>query len=354
MVEELKSMSGGLKKGMTLVELLVVLVILASVAVSVAVSTSGMFERTRVDRTMAQGEAMRDALEAHDGLSIVSDLGTSYFRAIQTAMTNTVDGTDTALLNLLFDYRHPREITVEVEGSDPITSTVEKEVSAHQTLTCTNTYATYLSGIVTNATLRTKMLDKWFGGASAAPQLGGGWRGPYCTAKVLDSGRILRDAFGGAWRFSTNTVSRSAFAFSLLSLGRDREEGGEDWPDEDRLFDVRSPADTTLTVTGVPSDGATAQSLHVFYFEPEVAFTANAVLEEETGIRAVARGSSTLSCSLGDADLSGEYAITPGSRLLFAVAADAESGDKAYVAPPRTVLVRPGANQLNLSLIEVN
>ena len=139
-----------------------------------------------------------------------------------------------------------------------------------------------------------------------------------------------------------------------MSLGRDRAEGGADWPDEDRPFGVRSAVDTTLAVTGVPPEGATAQSLHVFYFEPEVAFTANAVLEEETGVRAGARGSSTLSCSLGDADLSGEYAITPGSRLLFAVAADAESGDKAYVAPPRTVLVRPGSNQLNLSLIEVN
>ena len=342
------------KSGMTLVELLVVLVILASVAVSVAVSSSGMFERTRVDRTAAQGEVLRDALEAHDGLSIVSDLGISYFRAIQTAITNTVDGTDTALLNLLFDYRHPREITVEVEGAEPASDTIIKEVAAYRTLTCTNTYAAFLSGIVTNATLRAKMLDKWFGGASAAPQLGGGWRGPYCTAKVMDSDRILRDAFGGAWRFSTNGVSRSAFAFSLMSLGRDRAESGTDWPDEDRLFDVRSPADTTLTATGIPPDGATAQSLHVFYFEPEVTFTANAVLEEDVGLRAVVRGSSTLSCALGDTDLNGEYAITPGARLLFAVAVDSESGDKAYIAPPRTVLVRPGANLLNLSLIEVN
>ncbi len=347
-------MSGELKKGMTLVELLVVLVILASVAVSVAVSSSGMFERTRVDRTTAQGEALRDALEAHDGLSIVSDLGTSYFRAIQTAMTNTVDGTDTALLNLLFDYRHPREITVEVEGAEPASDTIIKEVAAYQTLTFTNTYATLLSGIVTNATLRTKMLDKWFGGTAAAPRLGGGWRGPYCAAKVLDSDRVIRDAFGGAWRFSTNTASRSAFAFSLMSLGRDHAEGGTDWPDEDRLIDVRSPAETTLTVTGVPPDGAAAQSLHVFYFEPEVTFTANAVLEEDVGLRAVVRGSSTLSCALGDTDLNGEYAITPGSRLLFAVAVDSESGDKAYVAPPRMILVRPGANLLNLSLIEVN
>ena len=142
------------KSGMTLVELLVVLVILASVAVSVAVSSSGMLERTRVDRTAAQGEVLRDALEAHDGLSIVSDLGISYFRAIQTAMTNTVDGTDTALLNLLFDYRHPREITVEVEGAEPASDTIIKEVAAYQTRAFTNTYATLLSGIVTNATLR--------------------------------------------------------------------------------------------------------------------------------------------------------------------------------------------------------
>ena len=170
----------------------------------------------------------------------------------------------------------------------------------------------------------------------------------------MDSDHIIRDAFGGAWRLSTNSVSRSAFAFSLMSLGRDRAEGGADWPDEDRLFGVRSAADTTLTVTGVPPDGATAQSLHVFYFEPEVTFTANAVLEEDVGLRAVVRGSSTLSCALGDTDLNGEYAITPGSRLLFAVAVDSESGDKAYVAPPRMILVRPGANQLNLSLIEVN
>lgn len=342
------------KSGMTLVELLVVLVILASVAVSVAVSSSGMFERTRVDRTAAQGEVLRDALEAHDGLSIVSDLGISYFRAIQTAITNTVDGTDTALLNLLFDYRHPREITVEVEGAEPASDTIIKEVAAYQTLTFTNTYATLLSGIVTNATLRTKILDKWFSGTAAAPQLGGGWRGPYCAAKVLDSDRVIRDAFGGAWRFSTNNVSRSTFAFSLMSLGRDRAEGGADWPDEDRLFGVRSAADTTLTVTGVPPDGATAQSLHVFYFEPEVAFTANAVPEEDVHIRTVVKSAAALSCSLGDADINDEYAITPGTRLLFAVAVDSESGDKAYVAPPRMILVRPGANQLNLSLIEVN
>lgn len=342
------------KSGMTLVELLVVLVILASVAVSVAVSTSGMFERTRVDSTMAQGEAMRNALEAHDGLSIVSDLGIGYLRAIQTAITNTVDGTDTALLNLLFDYRHPHEIMLDVEGSEPITSTVEKEVAAYRTLTCTNTYAALLSGIVTNATLRTRMLDRWFGGIAAAPQLGGGWRGPYCTAKVLDSDRVIRDAFGGAWRFSTNAASRSTFAFSLMSLGRDRAEGGADWPDEDRPFGVRSAVDTTLAVTGVPPDGATAQSMHVFYFEPDVAFTASAVLEEEVQLRAVVKSAVALSCSLGGDDINGEYAITPGSRLLFAVAVDAESGDKAYVAPPRMILVRPGANQLDLSLIEVN
>jgi len=341
------------KSGMTLVELLVVLVILASVAVSVVVSSSGLLERTRVERTTAQGEAMRDALEAHEGLSIVSDLGTSYFRAIQTAMTNTVDGTDTALLNLLFDYRHPREITVETAGSEPVTSTVVKEVAAYQTTSFTNTYATLLSGVVTNAALRTAMIDRWFGGSSATPQLGAGWRGPYCAAKVMDTDRLLRDAFGGAWRFSTNATSRSTFAFSLASLGRDREEGGEDWPDEDRLFGVRPPCDTTLTVTGVLPNGATAQSLHVFYFEPEVAFTANAVREESVGLRAVVKGAPALSCSLGDADVNGEYAISPGSRLLFAVALDSDVNAKAYVAPPRTVLVRPGANQLDLPLAEV-
>ena len=48
------------REGMTLVELLVVLVILASLAASVAVSTSGTVDRAKRDRTVRQGEAMRD------------------------------------------------------------------------------------------------------------------------------------------------------------------------------------------------------------------------------------------------------------------------------------------------------
>ncbi len=333
-------MTGKSRRGLTLVELLVVLVILASLAVTVSVSTSGMLERAHVDKTRLQGEAMRDAFEAHDGLSIVSDLGIGFLRGVQNSMTNTTDGTDTAPLSLLFSYRHPLEVVALYEGADPDVGTVFKEVAGYGVVNTTNTYRQIVADAVTNAVDFSK-----FGNSPVG--FGGGWRGPYCSAKVMDADGQLRDGFGGTWRFGTNSTSRSSFSFSLVSLGRDRCEGGIDWADADAGFDVRlSP--TTMSVSLEAPDGVSIVAYYAFCFEPSVQLTYSNTVEEDVLLRSVSTRSGEPVCTFSETDVTSDKAITPGLRLVSAVGVTLEGG--VLHAPPRPVMIRPGSNFVELSL----
>ena len=62
-------------RGMTLVELLVVLVILAGLTAAVMTGAAATREKGRYEQTARDAEAMAEALARPDGLSLVSDLG---------------------------------------------------------------------------------------------------------------------------------------------------------------------------------------------------------------------------------------------------------------------------------------
>ena len=176
--------------------------------------------------------------------------------------------------------------------------------------------------------------------------LGAGWRGPYCVGDALDADDsdpdnpipFLRDGFGGLWEFDGVTI---------VSRGRDRLDDalratGEaiDWRDRDRAFAVSAPA-PTLSLTVRPEGDAAVQRLHVFVHQPALTLPATPAAAPTVG----------LACRYfrfenADSVLLAE-GLTLGERVVFALA---ETTSGAMAAPPRRVLLRPGANAITLPL----
>lgn len=311
------------KKGMTLVELLVVLVILASLAVSVAVSSAGAIDRAKRDRTIRQGEAMRDALERPDGLSIVSDLGPIFDTA--TANDDERDARNRARLGYLFCPSNRFEI---------------KELQLYKTLTCPllPTNAASLTGVSKEFT----ELTNKFGVVS----LGCGWRGPYCGERVLDSDFTLRDGFGGIWECFASPTN-----CLLVSRGLDRAADGLDtsktWQEEDLLFEVRTRDAVSLSISidETTLNATPVKKLHVFTYGPS--FSISATAADETIPVTI---ETAYTNAVGQASIEVTSGLSVGSRMVFAFVED--EGGKCYAARPQRIVLRPGSNHLqNLKLI---
>lgn len=323
------------QRGMTLVELLVVLAIMAGLAVAIGTQASALRERARAERTARDAEAMAEALRRADGLSLVSDLG----RAPNTAEE----------LCLLFGNAFVRNAPgTDGEGNPIVTTDIPSVPGFSQlsadlppVLPAADTVPAYPAAALAafgGFTAR-------FGGIS----LGAGWRGPYCEGAALASETaddaampVLRDGFGGPWEVQTDAASGALTA--LVSRGRDRRvdtvAGGAHvaWQDRDRTFPLNLPP-TSLTVNVNVSDGAAVTRLHVFIYQPLLT------------VPNAGDPSLTLACRYYDAANAEALTATEGlTHGLRAVYVCAETAVGARAAPPRELLLRPGNNALSLTL----
>lgn len=318
-------------RGMTLIELLVVLVILAGLTAAVMTGAAATREKGRYDQTARDAEAMVEALARPDGLSLVSDLG---------FVPDEANG-----LCLLFGARLPHE-TVTMDPENPgetLTSVTVHDIPAWRLreapLVPATTEPQYLSAEVDP--LANAVTNRF-----AAVTLGAGWRGPYCEGKALDADDsdpdnpipFLRDGFGGLWEFDGET---------LVSRGRDRlddalrpDADALDWRDRDRSFAVAVPV-PTLSLSVKPEGDLAVQRLHVFVHQPALTLPTTVGAEPTVG----------LACRYyrfenADSVLLSE-GLTLGERIVFVLA---ETASGAMAAPPRRVLLRPGANAVTLPL----
>ncbi len=314
-------------RGMTLVELLVVLVILAGLTAAVMTGAAATREKGRYEQTARDAEAMAEALTRADGLSLVSDLGLAPDSA--------------EALCLLFGARLPTE-TVTPDPENPgetVASVAVLDVPAWALRSAPLIPATTAPQYTAAEVAAVAAITNRF----AAVTLGAGWRGPYCAGDALaadDSDPdnpipYVVDGFGGPWEFDGET---------LVSRGRDRmddalrpDAAAVDWRDRDRTFAVSAPA-PTLSLTVKPEGDAVVQLLHVFVHQPALTVGATSA-------------SVGLACRYyrfenADSVLLNE-GLTLGERVVF-VLAETDSG--AMAAPPRRVLLRPGANAVTLPL----
>lgn len=318
-------------RGMTLVELLVVLVILAGLTAAVMTGAAATREKGRYEQTARDAEAMAEALARPDGLSLVSDLG---------FVPDNANG-----LCLLFGARLPHE-TVTMDPENPgetLTSVTVHDIPAWRLLEAPLVPATtepqYLSAEVNP--LANAVTNRF-----AVVTLGAGWRGPYCEGKALDADEsdpnnpipFLRDGFGGLWELDGVT---------LISRGRDRlddtllpDADAIDWRDRDRSFAVSVPT-PSLSLTVKPAGDAAVQCLHVFVHQPALTLPTTSGAAPTVG----------LACRYyrfenADSVLLSE-GLTLGERIVFVLA---ETASGAMAAPPRRVLLRPGANAVTLPL----
>jgi prepilin-type N-terminal cleavage/methylation domain-containing protein len=283
----------GGEAGLTLVELLVTLVILAGLMTIASISTATTRERYRVEKTARTGQAIIDALNRSDGLSFISDLGRP--------------PADIDELKFLFSQDNGAPPLLPLYTLHPLT--------------------------IKNPDLPMPSITN----NMAMPELGAGWRGPYCDAAALDSGSALRDGFGGEWAFDGT---------NLVSLGRDQTEDAPDasvaWQDRDQTFRflprrVTGEIDLTVNVAiAGASTNNTVHELHAYYFEP-----------------AFAGGCDSRHFSVtNSASLSVTGGLSVGKRVLFVYAKD--SGGAYFADAPRYLHLRPGNNAVDLTLFRKN
>ena len=314
-------------RGMTLIELLVVLVILAGLTAAVMTGAAATREKGRYEQTARDAEAMAEALARPDGLSLVSDLG---------FVPDNANG-----LCLLFGARLPAE-TVTPDPENPggtVTSVAVLDVPAWALRS-----APLIPAAIAPADLPAEVAA--ITNRFAAVTLGAGWRGPYCEGKALDADDsdpdnpipFLRDGFGGLWEFDGET---------LVSRGRDRmvdalrpDAAAVDWRDRDRSFAVAVPT-PTLSLTVKPEGDAAVQRLHVFVHAPALTLSTTPTAAPTVGLACRYHRFENADSVLLDEGL------TLGERVVFVLA---ETASGAMAAPPRRVLLRPGANAVTLPL----
>lgn len=327
------------RSGMTFVELVVVLAVLASLAASVAASSAGAIDRAKRDRTIRQGEAMRDALERPDGLSIVSDLGPIFDTT--TENDDARNARNRARLGYLFSPSGRFEVVVDGDGV-PYAVDAFKTLQLYRTQTCPllPANASSLTGV------GSAKLDALTNGLGVA-SLGCGWRGPYCPERVLDSDVTLRDGFGGTWEClasSTNCL--------LVSRGRDRaaDETGTSkaWQEKDLLFEVRTrdAASLSLSIDEATLDATPVKKLHVFTYGPSFLIPATAA--DETIPVTI---ETAYTNAVGQAAIEVTSGLSMGSRMVFAFVEYADG--RCHAARPQRIVIRPGSNHLQrLKLVD--
>lgn len=325
------------RRGMTLVELLVVLAILAGLAVAVGANVTAVRERERTGRTERDGRAMAAALRQADGLSFVSDLG----RAPASAEE----------LCLLFGNAFLREPPAEDALGNPLPVASAAVAALPAYAVRTSDLPPTLASSATEPAYDATELTAFAGFADRFPNvsLGAGWRGPYCEGSALDTEAasdnagvavpILRDGFGGRWEAETDAAG---LLTALVSRGRDRTEDADGaavaWQDRDLTFPVGAPG-VSLAVRAETSDGAAVTKLHVFVWQPE--FTV-----PETGDPTVALACRYYAAANADS-LTAAEGLTHGLRAVYVCASTAAG---ALAAPPQYLLLRPGVNALSLTL----
>lgn len=235
-------MSRKLKKGMTLVELLVVLVILASLAVTVSVSSSGMIDRAHVEKARRQGDAMRSALTRDEGLNLACDMG---------RLPNPAQPGELALLA-------SRVFRSDVQHREGDYGPLDKDTAGDGNLRFAPLYRSYsmleLKNSITNNPAEYAQLTAFMGMASVSnlwrnTSVGGGWRGPYCTACPQDSeNQQMTDPFGGLWDFAEDGSMRTIVSYGFDQLAdTDAYAETNDWRAADLRFPV-CPTNDTATL----------------------------------------------------------------------------------------------------------
>lgn len=323
------------RPGMTLVELLVVLVILASIAVSVAVSTSGTIDRARCEETRRQGEAMRDALERADGLSIVSDLGSLF--DVETPDESERGARNIARLGYLFSQSNRFAIATVGGAPDP-QDTVFKVMplySTHVTSLLPTNFAS-LAGIDTGRAPRFASVTNGLGNVA----LGCGWRGPYCRERVRGADGLLRDGFGGLWECAVTPTN-----CLLISRGQDRAEdesgSAKTWQELDQVFDVRTGGGLVSLAVSLDESNAEGVSaisnLYVFAYAPRTTIdnTADETVRVEVGVECLRFHNSPSATVVG---------LSAGERVFFVVGEDSEG--RFCAARPQRIVLRHGVNEL--------
>ena len=317
-------------RGMTLIELLVVLVILAGLTAAVMTGAAATREKGRHEQTARDAEAMAEALARPDGLSLVSDLG---------FVPDDANG-----LCLLFGARFSHETVTEdpEHPGESLTNVTVHDIPAWRLLESAlipeTTEPAYNAAEIAAVAAITNRFE--------TVTLGAGWRGPYCEGKALDADDsdpnnpipFLRDGFGGLWEFD---------GASLISRGRDRlddtllpDANAIDWRDRDRSFAVSVPV-PTLSLTVKPEGDAAVQRLHVFVHQPALTLPATPGANPTVGLACrYYRFENADSVPLNEG-------LTLGERVVFVLA---ETASGAMAAPPRRVLLRPGANAVTLPL----
>ena len=341
-------MSGGLKRGMTLVELLVVLVILAGLATSVAVSSSGMLDRARTERAVRQGEAMRDALTRPEGLNLAFDMG----RMPDPAQPGELS----LLVSRNFMYNAQR---IDSLSAGPL------DVESNGTLRRMPLFRQYDIATLANSVTGTSLAAEFkafTNGLNAAGSryksmtIGAGWRGPYCTAVAHDENGLLPDPFGGYW-----DISAAGGMTRLVCYGQDRlsdvdvSADTNDWRSADIVVPV-CPAQAAVSLhveARQSSPDAAAVGVLVHCIAPRL--DANLFETDSDGVpcckivgQYACAAKKTLSVTAaGDSvDMSQEDGLTPGTWAVFLCATNGPNSMRAG----RTVELRPGRNMVRFQI----
>lgn len=341
-------MSGGLKRGMTLVELLVVLVILAGLATSIAVSSSGMLDRARTERAVRQGEAMRDALTRPEGLNLAFDMG------------RLPDPAQPGELSLMVSRNFKCDVLrIDNLPAGPLDA---ERVGTVRRMPLFRQYdIATLANSVTGTSLAAEF-KAFTNGLNAAGNryksmtIGAGWRGPYCTEVAQDENGLLPDPFGGYWDIST-----AGGMTRLVCYGQDRlpdidvSADTNDWRSADIVVPVcPTPASLSMHVEArqAASDVA-AVGVRVHCLGPRL--NANLFMTDSDGVQcckivgqyACATNKVLSVTEAGDSlDMSQDDGLTPGTWAVFLCATNGRNAVRAM----RMVELRPGRNMVRFQI----
>ena len=330
------------KTHLTLVELLVVLMILATAGALTTTSIETTQGRQRSSETVKKGQDITAALERSEGLSFVSDLGRLPIRKEGSEWSWNEDE-----LRLLYASEYKKQ-----DGSS-FTVTPYR-------LFDLKTAAGKLSGLATAVT-NSNVLNM---------QLGGGWRGPYCSMNFFQNKTAeLTDGWGHAWDLSgkVTTLSAADESFTLKSLGRDGMESGlsgagTDWQDREILFTLQKNyvMNAELTVKLDINSALTVEAIGFVYFSPYAVYSSSKLTAE---MAAASAEISTLNSVWSSLRINpAQFSLTVEGNTRNFILRNLYTGQKALMVYARNsgggfafsqlhiVHIKPGTNSLAVKL----
>ena len=332
-----------MRKGLTLVELLVVLAILAAIASSVAVSADGMGFRAKVEEARRQGEAMRDAIRRSDGLSLAADMGMNPHEFSSGALGLLASRAFRIGTQRLPDERLDGENPGHLRFAPLYREYRLDELRASTTNLESSALAALDAAVANDAALS----NAW-----SQTRLGGGWRGPYCTAAVQDSEtRLLKDPFGGFWDVRVMDGADLSGTAALTSCGGDQIPDScagadtNDWRNADMEFPFSATnAAVSLTVeVSLESSAESSKTVHVYCISPTLD-----VANEECSMRGHMAHAIVSATAAGGSETIRD-GLAPGEWAVFAFTSDGET----KFAPVRKVVLSSGSNKAKI-LLETN